>query len=201
MIIATESEEYGGYEGIVGIWDWLKRKLRGSEDLWLRCGILKKGDKDVDRGGTKDNCVKILQSYLWKLGYYHRVWRDTTYSKDVDGIFGPRTEAAVKAFQRDKGLPETGKVDKATWEVLIGSIGTSPEVIYVPVPQPVYVPQPTPAPAPKPTPTPPPSPPAKASVFEKYLPWMLAGLGGILLVVALTKREVGSYTKRLEARV
>jgi len=83
----------------------------------------------------------------------------------------------------------------------MGSIGSEPEVIYVPVPQPVYVPQPTPAPAPKPTPTPPPSPPAKASVFEKYLPWMLAGLGGILLVVALTKREVGSYTKRLEARV
>ncbi|GAW93667.1 peptidoglycan-binding protein LysM [Calderihabitans maritimus] len=37
----------------------------------------------------------------------------------IDGIFGPRTEAAVKAFQRQKGLPVTGVVDTNTWIALI----------------------------------------------------------------------------------
>jgi hypothetical protein len=30
----------------------------------------------------------------------------------VDGRYGPQTEAAVKAFQRDIGLPPTGRIDK-----------------------------------------------------------------------------------------
>ncbi len=36
----------------------------------------------------------------------------------VDGDFGPATEAAVKAFQRFHGIPETGMVDQATWKSL-----------------------------------------------------------------------------------
>lgn len=33
----------------------------------------------------------------------------------VDGVFGPRTEAAVKAFQSNYGLAESGVVDAETW--------------------------------------------------------------------------------------
>ena len=33
-----------------------------------------------------------------------------------DGVFGPRTQEAVKAFQREAGLPVTGVVDPATWD-------------------------------------------------------------------------------------
>jgi D-alanyl-D-alanine carboxypeptidase (penicillin-binding protein 5/6) len=36
----------------------------------------------------------------------------------VDGEFGPMTEAAVKAFQRSKELPESGQVDRDTWKAL-----------------------------------------------------------------------------------
>jgi len=36
----------------------------------------------------------------------------------VDGIFGSNTEASLKAFQRLKGLPATGKTDPATWDEL-----------------------------------------------------------------------------------
>jgi peptidoglycan hydrolase-like protein with peptidoglycan-binding domain len=36
-----------------------------------------------------------------------------------DGRFGPQTEAAVKVFQRWNGLPESGVVDKATWQKLL----------------------------------------------------------------------------------
>lgn len=37
----------------------------------------------------------------------------------VDGIFGPKTEAAVKQFQQSKGLSADGKVGKQTWPKLI----------------------------------------------------------------------------------
>lgn len=38
-----------------------------------------------------------------------------------DGIFGPRTERAVKAFQKQMGLPETGVVDQQTLGALRGT--------------------------------------------------------------------------------
>ena len=36
----------------------------------------------------------------------------------VDGIFGPATEAALSAFQRQAGLPATGTGDRATLAAL-----------------------------------------------------------------------------------
>lgn len=40
------------------------------------------------------------------------------YGLDVDNVFGPATEAAVRDFQRRVGLPVTGIVDEATWRRL-----------------------------------------------------------------------------------
>ncbi|MFI5911054.1 peptidoglycan-binding protein [Dactylosporangium sp. NPDC051541] len=37
---------------------------------------------------------------------------------EVDGDFGPATEAATKEFQQQAGLAVTGVVDAATWEAL-----------------------------------------------------------------------------------
>lgn len=39
---------------------------------------------------------------------------------DEDGWFGPQTEQAVKDFQEAFGLPVTGVVDEATWDVIVG---------------------------------------------------------------------------------
>jgi len=39
----------------------------------------------------------------------------TTYSGPIDGIFGPATEAAVKALQTWANVPATGVVDDASW--------------------------------------------------------------------------------------
>lgn len=36
-----------------------------------------------------------------------------------DGIYGPRTLAAVSDFQRKHGLPVTGVTDQATWEAIV----------------------------------------------------------------------------------
>ncbi len=38
---------------------------------------------------------------------------------DVTDRFGMKTQAAVKRFQQDQGLPVTGKVDQATWDALL----------------------------------------------------------------------------------
>jgi peptidoglycan hydrolase-like protein with peptidoglycan-binding domain len=38
---------------------------------------------------------------------------------DVDGIFGPKTEAAVRAFQSNENLTVDGIVGKQTWTALL----------------------------------------------------------------------------------
>ena len=40
----------------------------------------------------------------------------------VDGSFGPRTDAAVKAFQTSKGLTANGSVGPSTWTVLVAQV-------------------------------------------------------------------------------
>ncbi|WP_066173899.1 peptidoglycan-binding protein [Bacillus marinisedimentorum] len=59
--------------------------------------------------GDRGHQVKTLQE---KLGGY--------YDFHDDGIFGPITLDAVKAFQRDKGLAVDGIVGKNTWAALNG---------------------------------------------------------------------------------
>ena len=43
----------------------------------------------------------------------------------IDGDFGPATEACVKDFQRAKGKAASGKVDQATWELLVKPMTTA----------------------------------------------------------------------------
>ena len=38
---------------------------------------------------------------------------------DVDGIFGPKTEAAVRAFQHNENLSVDGIVGRQTWSALL----------------------------------------------------------------------------------
>lgn len=54
------------------------------------------------RGGKVDD----FQKTLYDLGY--------TFIGKADGVFGPLTERAVKTFQRDHGLTETGIIDEPT---------------------------------------------------------------------------------------
>ena len=36
----------------------------------------------------------------------------------ADGVFGPETEAALKMFQEENGLPANGMADGGVWEAL-----------------------------------------------------------------------------------
>jgi hypothetical protein len=59
--------------------------------------------------GTQGAQVRGLQQRLQVHGYY---------DGEVDSLFGPRTEAAVIAFQQAKGLEVTGLVERDTWKAL-----------------------------------------------------------------------------------
>ena len=61
------------------------------------------------RRGDRGEDVKVLQRALKRAGYD---------AGTIDGIFGPRTEAAVRAFQRANGLTVDGIVGPRTWAAL-----------------------------------------------------------------------------------
>ena len=68
------------------------------------------------RKGAKGDAVKELQERLLALGY-------DVGKTGADGIFGKKTLAAVKAFQRDRGLKEDGIFGILTWAKLIPENG------------------------------------------------------------------------------
>ena len=64
------------------------------------------------RQGAQHHPVETLQYLLRARG--HNV--------TVDGIFGPATDSAVRAFQQQKGLAVDGIVGPATWSALITTV-------------------------------------------------------------------------------
>lgn len=56
--------------------------------------------------GAKGDAVKLLQQQLRALGYDPGA---------IDGVFGTRTDKAVKAFQSENGLDVDGIVGEFTW--------------------------------------------------------------------------------------
>jgi len=49
------------------------------------------------------------------------------YTGPIDGIFGPVTEAVVRKYQTDSGLPVTGTMDERTWMAPAGAAGATLE--------------------------------------------------------------------------
>jgi peptidoglycan hydrolase-like protein with peptidoglycan-binding domain len=49
------------------------------------------------------------------------------YAGAIDGIFGPVTEAVVRQYQTDSGLPVTGVMDELTWMAPAGAAGATLE--------------------------------------------------------------------------
>lgn len=68
------------------------------------------------RSGAHGNDVKAVQTLL----------RNAGYKVAVDGSFGPKTVASVKAFQKKKGISADGVVGPITWGSMIGSTGSAP---------------------------------------------------------------------------
>jgi peptidoglycan hydrolase-like protein with peptidoglycan-binding domain len=66
----------------------------------------------VVRKGDQNHPVRTLQDLLRARGH----------SVAVDGIFGPATEAAVRAFQQEKHLAVDGVVGPITWAALVVTV-------------------------------------------------------------------------------
>jgi peptidoglycan hydrolase-like protein with peptidoglycan-binding domain len=78
--------------------------IKSIEDIGTAPAASKEGDS-----GTK---VKKLQQALKLLGYY---------SGDVDGDYGDKTIAAVKRFQKNRGMNQDGVAGSSTIRVLFGT--------------------------------------------------------------------------------
>ena len=63
----------------------------------------------VVQNGNQGHPIRTLQFLL----------RAHDHNLTVDGMFGPTTEAAVKAFQASKGMTADGIMNPQTWSVLI----------------------------------------------------------------------------------
>ena len=70
------------------------------------------------RVGSLGPVVAMLQGVL-KTGF--------GYAGALDGIFGPATEAVVRQYQSDSGLPVTGVMDEQTWMAPAGAAGATLE--------------------------------------------------------------------------
>ena len=71
-------------------------------------------DLAVLRNGDRGSDVRFLQESLATIGYD---------PGPADGIFGDRTETAVRAFQRDQGLEVDGIVGRSeTWPALLDAV-------------------------------------------------------------------------------
>ena len=68
----------------------------------------------VIRNGSRNSSVLFLQKLL--LSYLYPI-------TNLDGIFGPETERAVRAFQSENGLSVDGIVGANTWSALLNSTG------------------------------------------------------------------------------
>lgn len=109
----------------------------------------------VLRKGDKGQAVKELQEALKRLGHD---------PGPIDGIFGPKTEAAVQSFQQAAKITVDGIVGPQTWAALEAALraseGAKPASASKPAAssQPQPVPKPASAPAPQPQPVPAPKP-------------------------------------------
>lgn len=88
---------------------------------------------------SKGEDVFWLQSKLHELGYYNG---------HIGGVYLDGTVNAVKAFQKDNGLNQTGSADIATLKAIYA------QELATPTPPPTATPSPTPTISPTPSPTP-----------------------------------------------
>lgn len=59
--------------------------------------------------------IMELQQLLYEMAHYNRRIPLIV----PDGVFGPETEEALRVFQREYGLPQSGSADPDTWNKLV----------------------------------------------------------------------------------
>jgi len=77
------------------------------------------------RNGSRGNDVRIMQTLLNEIG---QVYTAIQPRLSVDGIFGPNTQRAVTAFQRQFGLTADGIIGPITWYRIVDVYNLLPSV-------------------------------------------------------------------------
>ena len=111
-------------DGVVGKETWYKLKYiyNGVKDLseiyseGLTISEVERIYSDTLRLGDRNDDVRTVQYYLNFIGYFND---NLPIDLAQDGIFGPKTQQAVLAFQRYYGLTPDGIVGKQTWNAII----------------------------------------------------------------------------------
>lgn len=94
----------GRIDGELRVLNGLTRRRNAEKDLFLKpVPVVRFPYPGLQKEGSKGSHVKLIQS---KLGIAD------------DGIFGPKTEAAVKAWQKKHKLTADGLVGPATWRAM-----------------------------------------------------------------------------------
>ncbi|MBQ7109254.1 MAG: peptidoglycan-binding protein [Clostridia bacterium] len=112
-------------DGIVGKATWYKirfvfsgvRRLSELDSDRLSIGVVNQQFKQNLSEGDRGIGVETLQYFLNFIAEFNNF----IPSVQMDGIFGPSTAAAVRAFQQSAGLPQTGVVDEVTWNSIYSS--------------------------------------------------------------------------------
>lgn len=84
-------------DGIVGSLTWKALHTGTPVNMPVLCS------------GSTGSDVKLVQTILQFSG---------RYPYEIDGIFGPVMQVAVRTFQRDSGLPADGIIGEQTWNAL-----------------------------------------------------------------------------------
>ena len=110
------SADRAGREGLPAIgtgWRWMASSVRSHGATYTRTARRRQVQT-----GSLGPVVAMLQGVL-KTGF--------GYVGAIDGIFGPVTEAVVRQYQTDSGLPVTGVMDERTWMAPAGAAGATLE--------------------------------------------------------------------------
>ena len=125
--VTAEAETTGG------LMSRTVESLEGPESAFSASVQNLKSQTETVSRGTEGNSVLNAQLRLAELGYDigrggktglkknsigEWVSLDNSQLRGVDSDFGPSTEKAVKAFQKDAGLPVTGSIDMATAQAM-----------------------------------------------------------------------------------
>ena len=94
------------YVGVKGLSELQSEGINLTEAGIPFATVLSEGMEGID--------VRTLQYYLNVIAYFN----PSLSLLPLDGVFGPETTAAVKAFQTYYGLPPTGTVALPTWDML-----------------------------------------------------------------------------------
>ncbi len=107
-------------DGIIGNATWYQvnriynavKRLAELDAEGLSVEDVNRQYSEMLQNGDQGPGVQLIQYFLRFISTFN----DYIPSVMLDGIFGPATENSVRAFQAAYGVPETGTVNKATWD-------------------------------------------------------------------------------------